>query len=447
MSSTPPLPSDSKAPCPAGRAARFRGGLALLLAGCGLFGVGASAVSAQSEPYDFSAAHGQLAGHLDLYGPGVTAVVELRGAPLFSFQSGRIGPDTKVGIASCSKWLSGAVVLILAERGYFALDDRVGLHLPELDIVQKGDPTIRQCFAMTSGFYLSNPDYEIDRTLTLAESVDLIVANTPILFPPGTKLAYDGDGMQIVGRICELVTGKAWTTLAEELLFEPLGMSSASYDFFDRNPAIAGGVRCTANDYMKFLRMLLRNGIAPDGTIVMSSRSVETFFANQTWGLPEHASPWPPSDHNVYGRRADYGMGSWILAQPHEGAPVEEVCSPGAFGSFPWVDRQRGLAGILFTLKLNTSPGFSPTQDNNLHVLELLRAELDAKGLPAPAPDGPLVIAPAADGYLRLDWSGGGLLEASTDLVSWTAFPLVRSPFAENPAQLGSPRGFYRLRR
>ncbi len=406
-----------------------------------------SGVPAQIPPYDFAAARSQLADHLDLYGPGVCAIAEMRGAPLFSYQSGLIGADTKIGIASCSKWLSGAIVLILAERGCFDLDDRIGVHLPQFDAVGKGAPTIRQCFAMTSGFYLTDPDYELDRTLTLAESVDLIAANTPIVFPPGTQLAYEGDGMQIVGRICEVVTGKSWTTLASELLFGPLGMTSASYDFFDVNPAIAGGVRCTANDYLKLLRMLLRNGIAPDGTIVLSSRSAEVFFTNQTWGLPEYASPWPPSPYTPYGHRGDYGLGSWILAQPSEAAPVEEVCSPGAFGSFPWVDRKRGLCGIIMTLKLNTAPGFSATQDNNLHVLALLRDEIDAKGLPAPAPDGPIAITPAANGYLRLDWSGGGLLETSTDLVNWSAWPLVTSPFAENPAQLGAPRGFYRLRR
>lgn len=402
---------------------------------------------AQTPAYDFSEARGQLADHLDLYGPGVCVIAEMNGTPLFSFQSGRIGGNTRVGIASCSKWLSGAIVLILAERGYFSLGDRIGFYLPEFEVAGKGAPTIRQCFAMTSGFYLSDPDYEIDRTLTLAESVDLIAANTPIVFSPGTQFAYDGDAMQIVGRICEVTTGKPWAELADELLFGPLGMDSASYDFFDLNPAIAGGVRCTANDYMKFLRMVLRNGVATDGTIVMSSRSVQTFFANQTWGLPEYASPWPPSDYDVYGHRGDYGLGSWILAQPTAEAPVEEVCSPGAFGSFPWVDRKRGLCGIVFTLKLNTAPGFSATQDNNLHVLALLRAEIEAEGLPPPAPAGPITIQPEADGYLRLDWEGGGELETSTDLVNWDAFPLLRPPFAENLTQLGGARGFYRLRR
>ncbi|HLP10141.1 MAG TPA: serine hydrolase domain-containing protein [Opitutaceae bacterium] len=417
--------------------------LALLFAAL----VSAASSRAQLPAYDFTAARNQLAEHLDLYGPGVCAVAELRGAPLFSYQSGLVRADTKLAIASCSKWLSGAIVLILAERGYFDLNDRIGLYLPEFDAVGKGTPTIRQCFAMTSGLVLADPDYEIDRTLTLAESVDQIAAHTPIVFPPGTQLAYEGDGMQVVGRICEVVTGKPWTTLANELLFGPLGMTSASYDVFAPNPAIAGGVRCTADDYLKFLRMVLRNGIAPDGTIVMSSRSAEVFFRNQTWGLPEYASPWPPSDYNVYGHRGDYGCGSWILAQQTADSPVEEVCSPGAFGSFPWVDRKRGICGVIFTLKPHTTPGFSATQDNNLHVLALLRAEIDARGLPAPGPESPITLTPAAGGYLRLDWTGGGVLETSIDLVHWDAFPLMDSPFAENTEQLGTTRGFYRLRR
>lgn len=412
-----------------------------------LAGVGYRA-PAQMPPYDFTAVRDQFANHLDLYGiGGVCVTVEMRGTRLFAYRSGSIGETTKLGIASCSKWYSGAIVLILAERGYFQLDDRVGRYLPQLDAVGKGDPTIRQCFAMTSGFYLTNPDYETDKTLTLEESVDLIIANTPIVFPPGTQLAYEGDAMQIVGRICEIVTGKSWTTLATELLFAPLGMTASSYDFFDRNPAIAGGVRSTAADYMKFLRMVLRNGVAPDGTVVMSGRSVQVFFENQTWGLPEYASPWPPSAYNVYGNRGDYGMGSWILAQPAESAPVEEVCSPGAFSSFPWVDRKRGLTGMIFTFKLNTTPGFSATQDNNLHALALLRAEIDAQGLPPSDAPGPLTISSAGNGFVRLDWTGGGLLELSDDLVTWRGFPLVGSPFADSTRGAPASRAFYRLRR
>jgi CubicO group peptidase (beta-lactamase class C family) len=414
------------------------------------FVVAGARLAAQAPAYDLTAVRNQFTNNLGVYTLGLTVQIEQRGRSLLSYQSGLVNAQTKLGIASCTKWLSGAVVLILAERGYFDLDDRIGNFLPALDSAGKGAPTIRQCFAMSSGFYLNLPNYEVDKTLTLAQSVDLIIANTPIVYPPGTQLAYDGDGMQIVGRICEIVTGKAWATLADEVLFTPLGMSDSTYDFFELNPAIAAGVRSTSTDYMKFLRMLLSNGLAPDGTVVMSTRSVEIFFQNQTQDLPEYYSPWPDIDYDVYGNRGDYGMGSWILAQPAPGAPVEEVTSPGAFGSLPWIDRRRGVIGVAFTF----TAGGSVAHQNTLRALTYLRAEIDVKGLPDVGEPGSLVLSRASGiagngatgGFLRLDWSGGGVLEASSDLQTWTALPLVSTPFVERLDRLPSARSFYRVR-
>jgi CubicO group peptidase (beta-lactamase class C family) len=117
--------------------------------------------------------------------------------------------------------------------------------------------------------------------------VDLIASNTPVVFPPGTMLDYEGDAMQVVGRIAEVTTGRDWRELAREFLLQPLGMSSAVYDVFGNNPAIAGGARCSAQDYLKFLRMILNNGVADDGRIILNSWTVQTFFTNQTSGLPE----------------------------------------------------------------------------------------------------------------------------------------------------------------
>jgi CubicO group peptidase (beta-lactamase class C family) len=286
-----------------------------------------------------------------------------------------------------------------------------------------------------------SPEYEIDRTLTLSQSVDLIAQNTPVVFPPGTQLNYEGDGMQVVGRICEVTTGKSWGTLASEVLFNPLGMGTADYLYFNPNPAVAGGARCSAEDYLKFLRMIMNNGISASGTPVMSSRSVQEFFTNQTLGLPEYYSPWPPSFFYPYSQRPDYGMGSWILTRNPSNGVVEEVSSPGAFGTFPWVDRKRDLRGIIFMFGAS---GFSATGTNNLKFLASIRAEIDAKGLPPALPASPLVFALDGD-FLKLQWQGGAF-EASPDLQTWTPLPWADSPFLErlNPSPFS--RQFFRLR-
>lgn len=404
----------------------------------------AAAGHASAQTYDFSAATLQLQNNLELYGNRVIAIVEQgdRGE-IFRYQTGLIGPNTKTGIASCTKWLSAAVVLICAERGYLGLDDEIGKYLPVFNPYGKGTITIRQCFAMKCGLHLENPDYEIDRTLTLPQSVDLIAQNTPVIFPPGTQLDYEGDGMQVVGRICEVVTGRSWGALAQEILFGPLGMTTADYLYFDPNPAIAGGARCSAEDYLKFLRMLMNNGLSATGTPVMSSRRVQEFFTNRTPGLPEYYNPWPPSILYPYQQRPDYGMGSWILAQHPISGTVEEVTSPGAFGTFPWVDRKRGLRGIIFMFQV-TGGGFSATALNNLRILSQVRAEIDAKGLPPVPPARPLTLSRIGD-YLKLDWQGGAL-ETSPDLQTWTPLPWASAPFLEQLKPAPADRIFHRLR-
>ena len=406
---------------------------------------------ASAQTYDFNAATAHFESNLDLYGPrGVVAIVEQRGRGEILRYEGTTGApaiqltdNTKVAIASATKWYSGAIVLKVAELGYFRLDDRVGRYLPLFDQQGKGDITIRQCFAMNSGLSLRDPDYEIDSTLTLAQSVDLIASNAPIVFPPGTQLDYEGDGMQTVGRICEVVTGKDWRTLARELLFEPLGMANSDYETFGLNPAIAGGARSTAQDYLKFLRMVLNNGLAANGRPVLASRSVQEFFQNQTYGLPEYYSPAPASLFYAYNQRPDYGMGSWIFAQNPTNLVVEEVASPGAFGTCPWVDRKRGLCGIIFMLGLT---GFQTTGNNDLRVMDAIRREIDAKGLPPVAAPSPLAISKSA-GYLRLEWSGGGVLQTSSNLVNWVELPWTYSPFLELNHASNSPAEFYRVRR
>ena len=395
---------------------------------------------AQAQVYDFSAATTHLDSNLAAFNNRVLVIVEHETkGEIFRYRSGLISQDTKLPIASASKWLSAAVVLSCAEKGWFNLDDRVGQYLPIFDTYGKGHITIRQCFSMKSGLSLVDPAYELDSSLTLQQSVDLIAANTPIVFTPGTMLDYQADGMQTVGRICEVVTGKDWRTLAREVLFDPLDMPEADYDSFGLNPAVAGGVRCSAAEYLKFLRMILRNGLADNGKVILSSRSVQEFFTNQTFGLPEYSSPIQNSEFYVYGERPDYGMGSWVMAQNPTSGGVEEVASPGAFGAFPWVDRKRRLRGIIFMLGVG-----STAWPASVELQSILRAEIDLKGLPAANPPSPITTT-RVPGYLQLSWSGGGLLETSTDLQNWVPLPWASTPFIESLDRPPGQQMFYRV--
>ena len=54
---------------------------------------------------------------------------------------------------------------------------------------------------------------------------------------------------------------------------------------------------------------------------------------------------------------------------------VEEVGSPGKFGTFPWVDRKRRLRGAIATDSAN---GFGDSVYVDLALLDLLRQAIDA---------------------------------------------------------------------
>lgn len=67
--------------------------------------------------------------------------------------------------------------------------------------------------------------------------------------------------------------------------------------------------------------------------------------------------------------------GAWSLAHNPDTGRVEEVASPGKFGTFPWVDRKRNLRGVIATDSAN---GFGDSVLVDLALLDLLRAAIDA---------------------------------------------------------------------
>ncbi len=357
------------------RMARFRLSFGLRTAlAVALFWL-AGVAPARAQVYDFSAATALLDTYLSAYAGGVFVEVFQNDTPIFTYQGGGdVGADTHLRLGSASKWLSSAVILRLVEQGFFELDDRIGDYLPIFDLYGKGDVTIRQCFAMKSGLHETVVDYETAPFITLAQAAGLIAVHTPIVFPPGTELAYEGDGMEVVGRIAEVVTGKDWHTLVEEELAQPLGLANLDYLLLPVNPCIPGGARTSAADYRNFLRMVLRNGRADDGSRYLDPESVQEWLTNQTLGLPEYDSAWPPYPY-PYGERPDYGHGAWILAQDPATGRVEEVTSPGVFGTFPWVDVKRRVRGIV---AMDAAEGFAGSVYVDLALLDALRAAIDA---------------------------------------------------------------------
>ncbi|MEM7754657.1 MAG: serine hydrolase [Planctomycetota bacterium] len=325
-------------------------------------------------PYDFAAADTLLTQNLPDFDGNVAVIIQQNGVDIYRYQAGTIDFNTKNRLASFTKTISAGVILSLIDDGKLAPTDRLSDTIPGFTGTTT-DATIQQAWAMTHSF--DNPAaFERSRDYTLAQSAALI-ANTAFSVPdlntvPGTTLFYDGNGMQTTGRIAELVTGLDWQTIARQRILDPVGMPQADYEQFDPNPAVAGGLRSTANETARYANMILNQGVI-DGARVLSEAAVETMFTNTTRDLPVSNTPFPddPSLY-PYNQNPDYTFGAWTLADNPVTGVVEEIMGAGAWGSFIWIDRRRGLTAVLIT---DITPTTQSSRDPLFDLLNITRQQ------------------------------------------------------------------------
>lgn len=275
---------------------------------------------------------------------GAALLVVTADSVLLARGFGEIGPDTPVPIASASKWPSGMLVMSLVGDGTLSLDDSVGRWLPDAP-ADKHAITLRQLFSHTSGLPGNDVGGGVDmdgcladRATTLAACADAIL-QLPLAAAPGAEFRYGGVSMQVAGRMAEVAAGRSWGQLFEERLSTPLGLT-ATTPGRGANPRVAGGVVSTGRDYARLLQMALAGGTW-QGQRVLPAAAVAEMERDQTRGAGIVFSP-----HLRYGNDdVRYGMGVWRDRVAPDGRALQ-VSSPGAFGFSPWIDRERGIAGV-----------------------------------------------------------------------------------------------------
>jgi CubicO group peptidase (beta-lactamase class C family) len=105
------------------------------------------------------------------------------------------------------------------------------------------------------------------------------------------------------------------------------------------NPNLQGGAMTTADDYGRFLTMLAAGGIY-QGHRILSAQSVAVMETAQTRGISKGFVP-----PGVAGAKLEYALGNWCESVEADGE-CSMVSSPGALGTYPWIDRKSGLYGI-----------------------------------------------------------------------------------------------------
>jgi len=292
-----------------------------------------------------------------------------------------MGPDNLFWIASMTKPVTAAAVLMLQDQGKLSVDDPVAKYLPELARLKTagGKPaklSLRHLLTHTSGMSEATPE-ESKAARTLADLIPCY-AEKSLQFEPGTKWQYCQSGINSLGRIVEVVSGQSFPDFLQKRLFEPLGMKDTTFyptkaqiarlaksykaedgkleeaDIFileghdpaahDRYPAANGGLFSTAGDYGRFCRMLLNLGTL-GGKRYLKPESVKLMSTIQTGELK-----------TGFTEGNGWGLGCCVVRNPQG---VTAVLSPGtfghggAYGTQAWIDPARQAIYVLMVQRSN----------------------------------------------------------------------------------------------
>jgi CubicO group peptidase (beta-lactamase class C family) len=260
---------------------------------------------------------------------------------VYSYHHGNFEEETPEHIASCSKWLTAALVMTFVDEGKLSLEDPVGKYLPEFNTTDKKSILIKHCLSHTTG--IKSEPFSVVRLRThrkfktLAEEVRSFAA-LPMVGTPGKVFAYSSIGLNTVGRILEVISGKDFETLFQERIALPLGMSHSTFDSRQAfNPS--GGATSTALDYMRFLEMILHKGTYHDKQI-LSEHSIAAMQESQTLDAQVLYTP-----EQAVG--LEYGFGEWIHQKDKNGKSLV-LSSPGLFGTYPYINIPGNYAAIVF---------------------------------------------------------------------------------------------------
>ena len=239
---------------------------------------------------------------------------------------------------SQTKGFCGVTIAKLVEDGLIKLDDPVSKYLPEFETLwvldgetngvrtlrkAKNVLTVRMCLNHTGGFpfEICAKQWNIrgggwSGGAPLRQTA-AIAAACPIMFEPGTRAAYSNTGIDIGEAVVEIVTGLKWEDYLKREVLDPLGMKDTwfwptdaqlahqvqMYACVSNEPAriqvehgwqqrpyndshvfasAGAGLWTTANDQLKFYKMLMNLGVGENGVRILKEETVKSILAKST---------------------------------------------------------------------------------------------------------------------------------------------------------------------
>lgn len=192
--------------------------------------------------------------------------------------------DQAFDTASVTKSITSALAgIALRDNLLTSVDQKMFEFFPEIDWQQldsrKSSITIRQMLQMRSGYPWEEFDGYLNRLLGTPERIDLL-AEFPLVADPGSKFGYSNLTAHLVGVITARAANESLRSFAERSLFEPLGISVASWPTdADGYHAGSGATSFTARDMARFGQLYLDGG-AYGGMQLVPAEWVQDSFAS-----------------------------------------------------------------------------------------------------------------------------------------------------------------------
>ncbi len=139
--------------------------------------------------------------------------------------------DTGFLLGSITKVLTTTLVMQQVERGVVDLDGRVVTYLPEFRLTTPSaaeEIRVRHLLGHTNGIDadLFFPDAAGREALKIF--LDGLGQHCGTLFGPDEYISYSNGGMNVAGRLLEVVTGASYHDLLEREVYAPVGMDDSS---------------------------------------------------------------------------------------------------------------------------------------------------------------------------------------------------------------------------
>jgi CubicO group peptidase (beta-lactamase class C family) len=137
--------------------------------------------------------------------------------------------DTHFRIASNTKTMTAAVIMLLAQEDKLSLNDPISKYVS--DVLNGDNITIAQLLEMRSGLYGYTDDPVVSAIIDTdpakvwtPEEVLAIAFAHPPNFPPGARYEYVNTNYALLGLVAEKVDGKPLRQSMQDQLFGPLGL-------------------------------------------------------------------------------------------------------------------------------------------------------------------------------------------------------------------------------